>query len=178
MVSCIKKISFAVILTASFYILFHFLTPSSKTDLFYMWFKTSNYVHYTFKKIFLSKPNPICYINDEKVLEKIKNPPAWVLKQIAGDFSAYKKFSKKDVEKTFEAFDDKNMLVKIVIEKGRVISINKGSTPLNGASEFGLSLYKAIFSYALKKKYIKNLSFLLRFTDFFSKVPSHMSIAN
>ena len=169
----IKKFTSFGLLIAIFFSFFSLLNPTKKTDLVYIWYKASNFIRYSFKKVALSRPNPIFYIDDDKLSFKIKNPPQWSINQISSDIRAYKKFSADDVNTTFKAFSFGNNVVKIAIENGKVSIVKKEETILNGASAFGLSLYEAIFSYAVKKGYVKNVTFLLRFTDFFSKIPSN-----
>ncbi len=156
--------------------LLFFFSPTLKTDSTYAWYKGTNYIYYTFHKLVLNRPNPICYVDDNKVADKIKNPPAWALKQINEDLSHYTKFSPQSIEDTFNIFGPKNMMVKIEIKGGKVIITKKDSTALNGAFEFGLSIYKPIFTYALQKGYIKNVTFL--FTDMLTAIPSECSIEN
>ncbi len=169
-----KKILYCIVFAIFSVRLSFFFSPTLKTDSIYAWHKGTNYIYYTFHKLILNRLIPISYIDDLKVEEKIKNPPAWVLKQINEDFSHYAQFSPQVIEDTFNIFGPKNMLVKIEIKDGKITITKKDSTSLNGAFEFGLSIYKPIFTYALQKGYIKNVTFL--FTDMLTNIPSGCAI--
>ena len=177
----IKKVFYVGVCIICFMGALCFFSPALKTDIFYIWLKGFNYIHYSFNKIVLGRPNPICYVDDHKVLDKIKNPPAWAVQQISSDFSPYTKFSVQDMQNTFDTIsdaNDANIIIKIAINDGAVTITKKDSVTLCAAAEFGLSIYKAIFEYALQKKYVSNVTFLLRFSDLFSKISSSKSIAD
>ena len=168
-----KKILYCIAFIICLVRLLFFFSPTIKTDIIYVWYKGTNYIHSTFCNLVLNQSNPICFIDDHKVADKIKNPSPWVLKQINADFSHYTKFSPQAIEDTFNIFGTKNMMVKIEVKDGKVTFTKKDSTALNGAFEFGLSIYKLIFTYALQKGYIKNVTFLL--TDMLTNIPSGCS---
>lgn len=171
-----KKILYSTAFIICFVRLLFFFSPALKTDSIYAWYKGTNYIYYTFHKIVLNRHNPICYVDDNKVADKIKNPPAWALKQINEDFSHYTQFSPQVIEDTFNIFGPRNMLVKIEIKGGKATITKKDSASLNGAFEFGLSIFKPIFTYAVQKGYIKNVTFL--FTDILTNIPLGCAIEN
>jgi hypothetical protein len=171
-----KKILYSIVLVACLIQILFSFNPIIKTDILHALYKGTHYIYYTFHKLVLNRQNPICYTNDDIIANKLKNPSPWVLEQINRDFSHYTKFSTQAVEETFNIFGNKNMIVKIEAKDGKVIITKKDSTVLNGAFEFGLSIYKTILIYALQKGYIKNVTFL--FTDMLTNIPSGYFIRN
>lgn len=171
-----KKILYSTVFAFCLIQILFLFSPIIKTDIIYAFYKGTHYIYYTFQKLILNRPNPICYTDDKKIADQLKTPSSWALEQINSDFSHYTKFSTQAVEDTFNIFGSKNMMVKIEIKDGKITITKKDSTILNGAFEFGLSIYKPIFNYALQKGYIKNVTFLL--TDMLTNIPLGYSIKN
>lgn len=153
-------------------------SPEIKTKAVYFGFKGFNYIYCNINKIFLGRPLPICYVNDQHVSEIISNPPAWITRQITNDFQAYTKFSASDTQRTFDMLSDVNAVVKVTLKNNQVLFTEKDGSKLNGSPEFALEIYRPIFQYALQKKYVREVTFLLRFCDLFPSLPRNITIAD
>lgn len=116
---------------------------------------------------FLGQQVPVNYISPDVLNQKILNPASWITSQIEKDFANFTDSSKESVLRTFDLLPEDKLLFLFTVNNG-ILSINKKNNDMNGACERGVFIYSRIFEYLAKHKYITNVSFLLRFSDFFS----------
>ena len=119
-------------------------------------------------KRFYKLPVPLNYIKPTILNHKITNPASWVTLQIEKDFSNFSNASVYNVIHTFESLPPSALLVLFTIKNGKLSVTKKNNYSLDQASERGVYIYSNIFSYIAEHGYVKNLSFLLRFSDYFT----------
>lgn len=129
-----------------------------------MWFRVYNSVAL---KIWHA-PIPISYVIQADLEQKLANPPEWVQQQIAADFANYNDVSVANVQHTFQALPADQLVILFTIKDGK-LTVATHDFAMNGACKRGLEIYTNIFNYIAKQGYVKDVTFLVRLSDFFAE---------
>lgn len=142
-------------------------------------YKTLAYKYYTQTRFkvynivannLFQKPIPISYVSTKQLQKKIANLQPWAVQQINSDFSNYADASVANVANTYKTIPANKFVVMFTIKDGKV-QVKKHDLEMNGACDRGLEIYTNIFAYIAKQGYVRDVTFLLRLSDFFGDMP-------
>lgn len=164
-----SKLTF-LLFPAVFFSIYLVLPAMPKTLAYKYYTQTRFKVYNTVANKLFQKQIPISYVSTKQLQQKIANLQPWAVQQINSDFSNYADASVTNVVNTYNAIPANKFVVMFTIKDGKV-QVTKHHLNMNGACDRGLEIYTNIFAYIAKQGYVRDVTFLLRLSDFFGEMP-------